>query len=296
MMEILAGGVVGLLFGIAVQRCGLTDRSEVSAAIALRRRSLTRRVLMLLGWGCVLTALLGWLAVIDVDTLIVIPLHGGTIVGGVIFGAAAALTGLLPGTAPAIMGGGRFLEGLCGAAGCLCGAFLLPNLTPVFRQVRTLIPDVTSTLFQVTLDEPYLFGGGFLAQGCLGAVLMALALIISPDPPAPVPETAPPAPEPEPQPVSTEPEDVMEDTVIALLPGEEPVVVDTAAPEDAQPQETKPEAPEEPESAEPEAASQPAGEDGPEEIEAQEAEPEGPSETSETEKNSDDVPEEDKLG
>lgn len=235
MMQIAAGGILGLLLGIAVQRCGLTDRGEVSAAIGMRRHNLTRSVLMSVGWATVLTAFLSWLAVIDVDMLTVIPLHGGTVLGGVIFGAAAGLTGLLPGTIPATAGGGRLLEALAGMAGGLIGAAALPYILPVVKGVQGLIPASANTIFQVTLDEPYLFAGGFLGQGCVGLVMMAVALLIPSDP---LPETE--APETETaaaveEAPSTEAEDVQEDTVVALLPGEEAVVVDTAAPEEETP-------------------------------------------------------------
>lgn len=240
MMQIAAGGMLGLLLGIAVQRCGLTERGDVSAAIGMRRHNLTRRVLMSVGWATVLTAFLSWLAVIDVDRLTVIPLHGGTILGGVIFGVAAGLTGLLPGTIPAIAGGGRFLEGLAGIAGGLIGAAALPYILPVVKGVQGLIPPSANTLFQVTLDEPYLFAGSFLGQGCVGLVMMAVALLI---PPEPLPETEASeteAPETEPaaaaeEAPSTDAQDIQEDTVVALLPGEETVVVDTAAPEEETP-------------------------------------------------------------
>ena len=260
MIDLMLGGGLGLVLGIAVYRCGLTDRADVSSAIALRRHMLARRTLMMLGWTVLLTAFLSWLAVIDVDMLTVLPLHGGTIVGGIIFGISAALSGMLPGTAPAIAGGRRLWEGLSGMAGCLAGAMALPYVLPALEPVRALLPASANTLFQVTLDEPYLFAGGFLGQGCIGAVLMALALIIPPDPP-PAETAAPLESPPAPEPVSTDASDVQEDTVIALLPGEEPVVVDTAAPEEAkagEPEEEAPESDQPPDPEEPE--DSPAGE------------------------------------
>ena len=105
--------------------------------------------------------------------------------------------------------------------------------------------------FEVTLDEPFLLGGGFLSQGCAGALLMAIAACIpsnrrsapeeatpvedappepaiAPDPVEPDAVSGPPlllpAPQEEPAPPDTAPEDAF----IALLPGEEPLVVDTA--------------------------------------------------------------------
>lgn len=234
MMEMVTGGALGLLLGIGLQRCALTARYTVRRNMALHQRDLLRRVLMLTGWATVLTAFLCWLAVIDVDTLRVLPLNAGTLAGAVVFGAAAGATGLLPGTVPASIGGGRGLEGLCALAGCALGALLLRKGQPLLIRLQEVLPLSAATLFRVTLDEPYLLPGGFLAQGCVGGVLMAVALLIpkdpAPDQPAPV---VPDVPAPD---VSLDAQDVQADTVIALLPGEEPLTVDTAA-QDGEPAE-----------------------------------------------------------
>lgn len=230
MTEILTGGMTGLLMGIALQRCALTDRHGLAAAMALNNAPLTRRFLMMLGLATLLTAFLGWLAVIDVDTLVVLPLHAGTLLGGVIFGAAAGITGFLPGTVPAVVGGGHLLEGLCAAVGCIAGALLLPILQPLFQRIQGLFFLSDATIFRVTLDKPFLLPGGFLGQGCLGILLMFAALLIPVTSSQPVKSAAPEISAPA-EPLSTDAEDIQADTVIALLPGEEPVVVDTALPD-----------------------------------------------------------------
>lgn len=268
MTEIIAGGVAGLLLGMAAQSMGMGDRQQVSASIALRSRGMLRATLYALGLGAMLTAFLGWLAVIDVDLLTVLPLHGGTILGAAVFGTAAGLTGVTLGGALTMTGGGCFLEGLCAVIGCLAGAAALPWLGPVTTWAQTWFPAMDQTWFRVTLDEPYLWSGGFLGQACLGAVLAALAVILGPE------RKAEPAAQPEPRdtpPVSTDAEEVREETVVATLPGEEPVVVDTAAPEEAhapeQPEEDQPESDDDADasSAEPEVTDAPEqpGEDQP---------------------------------
>lgn len=229
MMELVTGGAVGLMLGIGLQRCGLTARRAVRRNMALHRRKLLRRVLMLAGWATVLTAFLCWLAVIDVDLLLILPLNAGTLAGAVLFGAAAGVTGLLPGTVPGSIGGGRFVEGVCALAGCVLGTLLIRMGQPLLIRLQGLLPLSDATLFRVTLDKPCLLPGGFLAQGCVGGALMLAALLIPKDPEvvasAPV-EADAPAPD-----VSLDAEDVQADTVIAFLPGEEPLTVDTAAQE-----------------------------------------------------------------
>jgi len=224
MKELLLGGLAGLALGIAAQRLHLHRREELRCAVGLLAPGLLRTLLLMLGAGTMLTALMMWLAVIDVDTVAVLPLDGGTLIGGVLFGAALGYAGLAPGTSGVLLGAGRLLEGFSAVAGCVAGAFLLPLLEPVFSVLRGWLAPRAATWFQVTLAEPYLFAGGFLGQGCLGLVIFAAALCIrrahetppEPEPAALVPET------------SAEPQDVQEDALVVTLPGEEPVVVDTA--------------------------------------------------------------------
>ena len=224
MRELLLGGGTGLVLGIAVQRMGLTRRECLRQTAALRDRQALRVLLMSLGLSTLLVSLLMWLAVIDVDELRVVPLHGGTVLGGLLFGAVIGWTGQTPGSAAASLGGDRFFEGACGVAGCLAGAALLPAVRSVFPAIRSLLPESGLTWFRVTLDKPYLFAGGFLGQGCAGLLLLALSLCIRRERPASAPAEKPATPPP----TSENPEDVREDTVVATLPGEEPVVVDMA--------------------------------------------------------------------
>lgn len=224
MRELLLGGGTGLVLGIAVQRMGLTCRECLRQTAALRDRQALRVLLMSLGLSILLVSLLMWLAVIDVDELRVVPLHGGTVLGGLLFGSVIGWTGQTPGSAAASLGGDRFFEGACGVAGCLAGAALLPAVRSVFPAIRSLLSESGLTWFRVTLDKPYLFAGGFLGQGCAGLLLLALSLCIRRERPVSAPAEKPAAPPP----TSANPEDVREDTVVATLPGEEPVVVDMA--------------------------------------------------------------------
>ena len=81
MRELLLGGGTGLVLGMAVQRMGLTCRERLRQTAALRDRQTLRVLLMSLGLSTLLASLLMWLAVIDVDELRVVSLHGGTVEG-----------------------------------------------------------------------------------------------------------------------------------------------------------------------------------------------------------------------
>ena len=229
MKELLLGGMAGLALGIALQRLTLPRRDNLRCALGLMHPPLLRSLLLALGTGAMLASLMMWLAVIDVDTITPPPLDGGTILGGLAFGAALGWSGLAPATAPAVLGADRFFEGLCAVAGCAVGAFCLPYAERFFPALRTWLDSGASTWFRVTLDEPFLFAGGFLGQACLGLIIATAALFLRPAPPAPR-EVLPPAPAPEPP--SQEPQTVQEETIVASLPGEEPVVVDAAEPDE----------------------------------------------------------------
>ena len=253
-------GVTGLLLGLCLRWTQLCRPETLREALALRVSHALRSLLYFLGAGMTLTALLMWLAVVDVDGVVVLPLSPGTLLGGAVFGVAVALSGFTPLTAFAGVAGERLPEALCMLAGCLVGALLLPLLEAPLTALRSLPPHSGATLFRTTLDEPWLLGGGFLAQGCAGVLLAVIAACIpsnrqgKKEEAAPADEAVPEVAEPEeagpdaisglplllppteampneasaPEDGSPPPEDAPEGTFIALLPGEEPLVVDTA--------------------------------------------------------------------
>lgn len=226
MRAYLLPGVTGLLLGLTLHWAGFSRADGLRDTLALRRRHATRSGLYTLGFAMALTALLCYLAVIDVDGIVVLPLSAGVLAGGAVFGVAAGLCGFTPVTAFAGLGGGHALEALSTVAGCALGTLALPALAEPLARLRELPPTSSATLFRMTLDEPFLLGGGFLGQGCAGALLMAIAACIPSnrrETPEPVPEEA----APEPQPVLLLPAAAPEEAFVALLPGEEPLVVDT---------------------------------------------------------------------
>lgn len=217
----------GLLLGLATQLGGYTRPEGLKSALGFRRGAPIKTLLYALGLSMAAVALLCWLAVLDVDDIEVLPLSGGVLLGAVLAGVAAGWLGYLPWTAIGGVGGGRTLEALCVAAGCLLGAWGMELLPTVADGALALPPQSGATLFQMTLDEPYLLGGGFLSQGCVGLALMVAALCIPMPKAVEVPEPAA-APTP-PLALPPAPEEAREETFIALLPNEEPLIVDTTA-------------------------------------------------------------------
>ena len=263
----LLPGLLGLLLGLVLRWTRLCSPYVLREALALRLSHGLRTLLFAIGCAMALAALLMWLAVIDVDGVAVLPLSAGVLAGGAVFGMAAALSGYTPLTAfPGAVAGNR-LEALCTLLGCLAGSLLLPLLESPLAALQALPPQSAATVFRVTLDEEFLLGGGFLGQGCAGLLLAAIAVCLpsnlvaarraaeaEPSPeetpapllllPAPQPaedmaadasaEEAADGPPPEddapaeaPAP-DDEAEDAAADAFIATLPGEPPLVVDTA--------------------------------------------------------------------
>lgn len=176
MTQLLITGGLGLLFGIAMQLCRLTRREGLRSVAGLSDRRFIRGSLQLLGTGMILTALLCYLAVVDVDLVSVLPLDAGMLVGGALLGLAAGVSGMLPGTAICGVGGGRLLESLC----CLAGS-LLVLATSRWLPVQGLQGQrelYRGTLFRLTLRDPWLLDGGFLSLACLGVLLCTAAVTV----------------------------------------------------------------------------------------------------------------------
>lgn len=266
MKAYLIPGVMGLLLGLLLRWTGLFRADNLRLALGLRRGrgdwfDPLRSALTALGYAMALTAFLCWLAVIDVDDIAVLPLSLGALLGGGVLGIAAGLCGFTPMTAFAGLGAGNALEALCVLAGCFAGSFLLRPLDGLLAPLRSAAPYANATLFRMTLNDPWLLSGGFLGQACAGLLLVVIALCIPSRKPViltdaevearaaeaeeiaeastPEDESAPvedePAPaedEPAPAEESPDPEQTGADTFVALLEGEEPLVVDTDAPGD----------------------------------------------------------------
>lgn len=225
----LMGGGLGLLLGWTLQRTGLTEHA--AGLLRLKRPMQGRTTVVALGWAMLLVAGLGWLAVLDVDHLQILQLTGGTLAGAVLLGVGLGISGYTPGTALAAVGGGALLPAVCTVAGGLVGAWCWQALGEKLQAVNGLFAPVEGTLFRTTLTAPYLLPGGFWLHGAAGLVVLGVGLCIGRGrrSPAvetvPVQEVRPPVPETPPT-----PEEVAAETVVAALPQEEPLTVDTSEP------------------------------------------------------------------
>ena len=232
-------GVTGLMTGLLLHWAGFDREANLRLALGLRRSYALRTGLTAVGWAMAMTALLMWLAVIDVDTIAVLPLSLGALLGGALLGICAGLCGFTPLSAFAGAGTPDALSALSVLAGGFAGGLLLPALDVPFSALREAAPYAAATLFEVTLDEPFLLSGGFLAQGCAGLLGVVMALCIPsprvviidvPQPSADADSDADADSNPDPDPEST-----AVDTFVSLQEGEEPLVIDTAQEEGEEP-------------------------------------------------------------
>ena len=222
-MTLLTHLLPGLLLGVALNRCGLCRYGRIRNMLRLREVRPLRCLLAAIGFGMVFGSLLMWLAVIDVDEVRVLPLHGGTIIGGIIAGLALGSTGVSPGISLAALGSGSAAYGLCGLLGCIAGTAVFRLLDSVAGPIRAVLPASESTVFATTLDHPFMLGGGFAGLACLGAAVLTVSLLLPRGKPGSE-EHVPAA-----VPVETTPETLPEETFVASLPEEEPIVIDVAA-------------------------------------------------------------------
>ena len=79
-------GVTGLMTGLLLHWAGFDREANLRLALGLRRSYALRTGLTAVGWAMAMTALLMWLAVIDVDAVAVLPLSLGALLGGALLG------------------------------------------------------------------------------------------------------------------------------------------------------------------------------------------------------------------
>ena len=208
----LIPGMLGLLAGLLLHWAGFDRPGGLREALGVKRSLTLRSGLAALGYAIAGSALLIWLAVIDTDDLLAIPADWYTALGGLIFGISAGLCGFTPSTVFAGLAAAP-LEALCALAGLTLGTLFLPEGVAQAAPTPDLLP-----------------------LGCAGLLLAVIALCI-PNPKAtPLPKPAE-IPEPASDADVPDPEAAPEETFVAVLEGEEPLVVDTTS-ESSEPDES----------------------------------------------------------
>lgn len=141
MTDTLAPLLLGVLFGVSLQRAGLTQYARIVGVYRLRDLTVLRFMLTALAIGA-LAAQLG-LAIAPGTVLPVPPTRVlAQLTGGAIFGVGMALAGYCPGTIAAELGEGRLDALTAGLAGLFTGALafdaLGPSIMPTLARAGSL--------------------------------------------------------------------------------------------------------------------------------------------------------------
>ncbi|MFP4098083.1 MAG: DUF6691 family protein [Alphaproteobacteria bacterium] len=182
-MELLLAITLGLVFGFALNRVGLTNPQNIINILRLRHLWLMKAILLAIGVTTVSLFAGLALGLIDPSHLSVKSSYLGVVAGGAIFGAGFALAGYCPGSGLAALASGR-RNALFFVFGGLAGAFVY-TISYGWLKAHTPLFDTFAggkvTLAQTGNEEySHLIESidGTLLGIILGTVFIVIALIL----------------------------------------------------------------------------------------------------------------------
>ena len=165
--QLVLGLALGICFGVLLQRGGLTEYDVLMGQLRLHDWTVAKVIL-----SAVLVGMLGVHALhaAGLAKLSASPGSlGGTVLGGLIFGAGFALLGYCPGTLAGAVGSGSMHGLLGGVPGMILGSVVYAHAYPRLKGLRNVGPFKTRTL-------PELLG---MSRGrAVGLMAVALALVL----------------------------------------------------------------------------------------------------------------------
>lgn len=130
-MELLLGGIAGMLFGFLLQKGRVLRFEKQVSAVRLADMTIIKFMLSAILVGMAGVYLLKDLGAVELELKGV---HlGANILGGLIFGAGWAILGLCPGTSVGALGEGRW-HAIWGILGMLAGAALFADVYPALKR------------------------------------------------------------------------------------------------------------------------------------------------------------------
>jgi len=173
MADILKALVLGLLFGWALNKAGLTHYARIVNVYRLRDLTVIRFMLTALIVGA-----LGIQLGLDLGLAESAPVPPtsmlANLVGGVVFGVGMATAGYCPGTIAAEAGEGRLDAWVAGLSGLLVGALVFGLLQPVIMPTLMRV----GSLGSITLAE-LLGASPWLVLLVFGQVVALVLLLIA---------------------------------------------------------------------------------------------------------------------
>ena len=151
-MDLIFGLVTGILFGVLLQRAEVIRYDRQLGALLLKDMTIVKFML-----STILVGMVGVYCLVDLGLakLSIKPLIlGGTVLGGLIFGAGWGLLGYCPGTAGGALGEGR-VDALAGMAGMLVGAAAYAVAYPLLKTTVLTWGDYGKVTLPQLMDQSH---------------------------------------------------------------------------------------------------------------------------------------------
>lgn len=124
--------VLGVAFGIVLERIGAANPSVIGRMLTLTNLNLAKAILLAIGTGSALMFAGQMAGLVDVGHMSVKAAYAGVLIGGLMLGAGWALAGYCPGTGVVAAGAGR-KDALFFLAGGLLGAAAYMVTYPMWK-------------------------------------------------------------------------------------------------------------------------------------------------------------------
>jgi hypothetical protein len=148
--SLLVAFVLGLGFGFFLERAGFGSARKLAAQFYLYDMSVFKVMFTAIVTAMLGVTYLGWIGVLDLDLVYLVPTHlGPQVVGGLVLGVGFVVGGYCPGTSVAALATGR-IDAMVYALGIFAGTFAYAEGYPAIKDFVNADP-----MGQVTLPEVF---------------------------------------------------------------------------------------------------------------------------------------------
>ena len=149
--------VIGIGFGFFLERAGFGSARNLAAQFYLTDMRVFKVMFSAIVTAMLGVTYLGWIGVLDLDLVYLVPTHlGPQVVGGLVLGVGFVVGGYCPGTSVAALATGR-IDAMIYALGIFAGTFAYAEVYPAIKGFVNANP-----MGQVTLPEVFGLPWGLL--------------------------------------------------------------------------------------------------------------------------------------